>query len=206
VLGAGVAGLQAIATARRLGAVVEGFDVRSAAGEAVRSLGAKFIEIENIDAEGEGGYATEVGDDVLDKSRALIEEHAAGLDCIITTAQVPGKPAPRLITKSAVAAMKRGSVIVDLAGQNGGNCDLTSFGKTVEHDGVSIIAPSNLPSDAAVNASQLFSKNVTAFLNLLIKDGSLNLDLTDEIIAGSCIVLDGAIRNDRIKELYVSSE
>lgn len=202
VIGAGVAGLQAIATARRLGAVVEGFDVRSAAGEAVRSLGAKFLEIENLDAEGEGGYAKEVGDDVMDQSRKLIEERAKNVDCIITTAQVPGKPSPLLITASAVAGMKRGSVVVDLAGQNGGNCELSKLDEVIDHKGVSVFAPSNLASEAAVHSSQLFSRNVTAFLGLMIKDGNLNLDFADDILSGSCVVHDGGIRNDRIKELY----
>ena len=202
VLGAGVAGLQAIATARRLGAVVEGFDIRSAAGEAVRSLGAKFIEIENVDAEGEGGYAKQVGEDVLVQSQRLIEEHAKNIDCIITTAQVPGKPAPLLITAAAVAGMKRGSVIVDLAGQNGGNCELAKLDEAVDYNGVSIFAPSNLASEAAVHASQLFSRNVIAFLSLLIKDGKLNLDFSDDILSGSCVVHDGEIRNERIRELY----
>ncbi len=202
VIGAGVAGLQAIATARRLGAVVEGFDVRSAAGEAVRSLGAKFIEIENLNAEGEGGYAKEVGDDVLEQSQRLIEEHAKNIDCIITTAQVPGKVSPLLITASAVGGMKRGSVIVDLAGQNGGNCELSKLDEMVDHNGVSIYAPSNLASEAAIHASQLFSRNVTAFLILLINDGKLNLDFSDDILSGSCVVHDGEIRNERIKEFY----
>jgi len=199
VIGAGVAGLQAIATARRLGAVVEGFDIRSAAGEAVRSLGAKFIEVENLDAEGEGGYAKEVGEEVLEHSRTLLQTHAANSDCIITTAQVPGRPSPLLITKAAVEEMKRGSVIVDLAGQNGGNCELTKFDETVEHKGVSIYSPSNMASDASIHSSQLFSRNVTAFLSLLLQDGKLNLDFTDEILSGSCIVHNGEIRNEKVK-------
>lgn len=200
VIGAGVAGLQAIATARRLGAVVEGFDIRSAAGEAVRSLGAKFIEIENLDAEGEGGYAKEVGGDILDKSRELIKTHAKTTDCIITTAQVPGKRSPLLITAAAVGEMKRGSVIVDLAGQNGGNCELTKLDEVVDHDGVSIYAPSNLAAEVPIHASQLFSRNLTAFLNLLIREGKLNLDFDDDIISGSCIVHNGEIRSERVKE------
>ncbi len=202
VIGAGVAGLQAIATARRLGAVVEGFDIRSAAGEAVRSLGAKFIEIENLDAEGEGGYAKEVGDDVLDKSRELLRSHAKTTDCIITTAQVPGKRSPLLITTAAVEEMKRGSVIVDLAGQNGGNCELTKLDEVIDHKSVSIHAPSNLAAQVPIHASQLFARNLNSFLNLLVKDGKLNLDFDDGIIDGSCIVHNGEIRSERIKTQY----
>ena len=200
VIGAGVAGLQAIATARRLGAVVEGFDIRAAAGEAVRSLGARFLELENVDAEGEGGYAKEVTEDVLNQSRELLKNAAKTSDCIITTAQVPGKKSPLLITKEAIEAMKSGSVIIDLAGQNGGNCELTKADEVIEHKGVKIFAPTNLASEVAVHASQLFSRNVTAFLNLLIQDGKLNLDFSDDILSGSCIVHNGEIRNERIKE------
>lgn len=201
VIGAGVAGLQAIATARRLGAVVEGFDIRAAAGEAVRSLGARFLELENVDAEGEGGYAKEVGEEVLEKSRELLKNAAKTSDCIITTAQVPGKKSPLLITTQAVEEMKSGSVIVDLAGQNGGNCELTKADEIVEHKGVKIYAPTNLASEVAVHASQLFSRNVTAFLSLLIQDGKLNLDFSDEILSASCVVHNGEIRNERIKSL-----
>lgn len=206
VVGAGVAGLQAIATARRLGAVVEGFDIRAAAGEAVRSLGAKFLEIENVNAEGEGGYAKEVGEDVMEKARELLTRAAASADCIVTTAQVPGKPAPLLITRAAVEAMKRGSAIIDLAGANGGNCELSKPNEIVNHDGVYIYAPTNLPSTIPVHASQLFSRNVTAFCNLLAKDGALNLDFDDDILSGSCIVYEGEIRNERIKEIVQSSK
>ncbi len=201
VVGAGVAGLQAIATARRLGAVVEGFDIRAAAGEAVRSLGAKFLELENVNAEGEGGYAQEIGEDVMDKARELLAKAAATADCIITTAQVPGKRAPVLITQEAVEAMKRGSVIVDLAGANGGNCELSTPNEIVNHNGVFIYAPANLAATIPVHASQLFSRNITAFCNLLGKDGALNLDFSDDILNGSCIVHQGEIRNDRIKEI-----
>jgi NAD(P) transhydrogenase subunit alpha len=205
VVGAGVAGLQAIATARRLGAVVEGFDIRAAAGEAVRSLGAKFLELENINAEGEGGYAKAVGEDVMEKARELLAKAAANADCIVTTAQVPGMPAPLLITRNAVEAMKRGSVIIDLAGANGGNCELSKPNEIVNHHGVFIYAPTNLPSTIPVHASQLFSRNVTAFCHLLAKDGVLNLDFADDILSGSCIVHDGEIRNERIKQIVSSS-
>lgn len=204
VVGAGVAGLQAIATARRLGAVVEGFDIRAAAGEAVRSLGAKFLEIENVNAEGEGGYAKEVGEDVMEKARELLTRAAANADCIITTAQVPGRRAPLLITTQAVEAMKRGSAIVDLAGANGGNCELSAPNETINHNGVLIYAPTNLPATIPVHASQLFSRNVTALCNLLAKDGALNLDFADDILNGCCIVHAGEIRNERIREIIQS--
>ncbi len=202
IVGAGVAGLQAIATARRLGAVVEGFDIRAAAGEAVRSLGAKFLELENINAEGEGGYAKEVGEDVMNNARELLTNAAAHTDCIITTAQVPGRRAPVLITRDAVESMKRGSVIVDLAGANGGNCELSKADEVVSHDGVFIYAPTNLAATIPVHASQLFSRNITAVCNLLAKDGALNLDFSDDIIDGSCIVHQGEIRNERVKSNY----
>ena len=202
IIGAGVAGLQAIATARRLGAVVEGFDIRAAAGEAVRSLGAKFLELENVNAEGEGGYAKEIGEDVMESARELLTKAAANADCIITTAQVPGKRAPILITKEAVEGMKRGSVIIDLAGANGGNCELSKPNEIVSHNGVLIYAPTNLAATIPVHASQLFSRNITTFCNLLAKDGVLNLDFSDDIISGSCVVHQGEIRNERVKEIF----
>lgn len=200
IIGAGVAGLQAIATARRLGGTVEAFDIRAAAGEAVRSLGAKFLEL-GIDAEGEGGYAKQIGEAEMEQARQLIEKQAESADCIITTALVPGMKAPLLVTKKAVEAMKNGSLIIDLAGQNGGNCELTNFGETVEYQGVRIFAPENLVSEVAVHASQLFSRNVTAFLNHISKDGELNLNFEDEIISGSCIIYQGEIRNEKVKNL-----
>ena len=202
VVGAGVAGLQAIATARRLGAIVEGFDIRAAAGEAVRSLGAKFLELENINAEGEGGYAKEIGEEEMEKARALLTKAAQTADCIITTAQVPGRRAPILITKAAVEEMKRGSVIIDLAGANGGNCELSKPNEIVDHNGVYIYAPTNLAATIPVHASQLFSRNITTFCNLLAKDGAINLDFDDDIIHGSCVVHHGEIRNERVKEIY----
>jgi NAD(P) transhydrogenase subunit alpha len=201
IVGAGVAGLQAIATARRLGAVVEGFDIRAAAGEAVRSLGAKFLELENINAEGEGGYAKEIGEEEMEKARQLLTKAAANADCIITTAQVPGRRAPILITTEAVEGMKRGSVIIDLAGANGGNCELAKPNEIVNHNGVYIYAPTNLAATIPVHASQLFSRNITTFCNLLAKDGAINLDFDDDIIQGSCVVHQGEIRNERVKEL-----
>ncbi|MBA3692612.1 MAG: NAD(P) transhydrogenase subunit alpha [Acidobacteria bacterium] len=205
IVGAGVAGLQAIATARRLGAVVEGFDIRAAAGEAVRSLGAKFLELENVNAEGEGGYAKEVGEEIMESARELLRKAAANTDCIITTAQIPGRRAPILITGEAVEAMKRGSTIIDLAGANGGNCELSKPNEIVNHNGIFIYAPTNLAATIPVHASQLFSRNVTAFCNLLATGGALNLDFSDDILNGSCIVHQGEIRNERIKEILAIS-
>ncbi len=201
VLGAGVAGLQAIATARRLGAIVEGFDVRAAAGEAVRSLGAKFLEIDmgGMQAEDAGGYAREVTEEVMDRSRALIARQAIQTDCIITSAQVPGKRAPILVTEEAVAGMKRGSVVIDLAGSTGGNCTLTRPGEVVEVNGVRIIAPLNLAATVPLHASQLYSRNLTAFLSILIKEGQANLDFSDDIIGPACAVHQGQAVEPRLK-------
>ncbi|HEX7962342.1 MAG TPA: NAD(P) transhydrogenase subunit alpha, partial [Terriglobales bacterium] len=173
VLGAGVAGLQAIATARRLGAVVEGYDVRAAAGEQVRSLGAKFLEVDlgGIQTEDAGGYAKELTEEAMQRGRALIAERAKSSDLVISTAQVPGKRAPLLITEEAVAGMRDGSVIVDLAGATGGNCALTSPGQTIEQNGVTIMAPLNLPATVPVHASQLYSRNISSLLGLLVEKG-----------------------------------
>lgn len=201
VLGAGVAGLQAIATARRLGAVVEGFDVRAAAGEAVRSLGARFLEIDmgGQSAEGSGGYAKEVTEDVMNRSRELIAKQAKQTDCIITSAAVPGRRAPILITDEAVAAMKRGSVIVDLAGPTGGNCSLSKPGETVDVNGVTIMCPLNLAATIPVHASALYSRNLTTFLNEMIKDGQLNVDLNNDVVGPACAVHNGEIKEPRIQ-------
>lgn len=189
VVGAGVAGLQAIATARRLGAVVEGFDIRAAAGEAVRSLGATFLEVDlgGLQTEDTGGYAKEVGEEVLNRSRALIAKAARVADCIVTSAQVPGRPAPLLVTEEAVAGMKRGSVIVDLAGSTGGNCALTKVGEEVHRNGVTILGPLNLAATVPVHASQLYSRNVSAFLALLIDNGELRINLEDDILGPACV-------------------
>ncbi len=201
VLGAGVAGLQAIATARRLGAVVEGFDVRAAAGEAVRSLGAKFLEVDmgGLQAEDAGGYAREVTEEVMQRSRELIANHAKQADCIITSAQVPGKRAPILVTEAAVRGMKHGSVVIDLAGSTGGNCALSKAGQSVDVDGVSVIAPLNLAATVPVHASQLYSRNLVSFLSLMIKDGALSVDFSDDIIGPSCAVHDGEVKEPRIQ-------
>ena len=203
VLGAGVAGLQAIATARRLGAVVEGYDVRAAAGEQVKSLGATFLEVDlgGIKTEDAGGYAVELSEEAMNRGRALIAEHAKTADVVITTAQVPGRRAPLLMTEEAVNGMKRGSIVVDLAGSTGGNCALSQADVTVEHDGVTIVAPTNLPATVPVHASQLYSRNVTAFLSLLIKNGDLQIDLNDDVVGPSCVTHQGQIVNQRIATL-----
>ena len=200
VLGAGVAGLQAIATARRLGAVVEGYDVRAAAGEQVKSLGATFLEVDlgGIKTEDAGGYAVELSEEAMNRGRALIAEHAKTADVVITTAQVPGRRAPLLITEAAVDGMKRGSIIIDLAGATGGNCAVSQADVTVERDGVTIIAPTNLPATIPVHASQLYSRNVTSFLSLLIKDGQLQIDMQDDVIGPSCVTHNGEVVNQRV--------
>jgi NAD(P) transhydrogenase subunit alpha len=200
VLGAGVAGLQAIATARRLGAVVEAYDVRAAAGEQVRSLGAKFLEVDlgGLQTEDKGGYAVELSEEALARGRALIAEQAKTADVIITTAQVPGRRAPLLMDEPAVDGMKRGSVIIDLAGSTGGNVTLSQPDETVERNGVLIMAPTNLPATVPVHASQLYSRNVSAFLNLLIKEGELHLDMDDNIVGPSCVTHAGKWVNQRV--------
>ena len=200
VLGAGVAGLQAIATARRLGAVVEAYDVRAAAGEQVRSLGAKFLEVDlgGIQTEDKGGYAVELSEEALKRGRDLIAEQAKTADVIITTAQVPGRRAPVLMDDAAVAGMKRGSIVIDLAGATGGNVTLSKADEIVERNGVTIMAPTNLPATVPVHASQLYSRNVTAFLSLLIKDGELHLDMNDNIVGPSCVTHEGKWANQRV--------
>ena len=200
VLGAGVAGLQAIATARRLGAVVEAYDVRAAAGEQVRSLGAKFLEVDlgGIQTEDKGGYAVELSPEALQRGRDLIAEQARSADVIITTAQVPGRRAPVLMDETAVKGMKRGSVVIDLAGATGGNVTLSKADEVIEQNGVTIMAPTNLPATVPVHASQLYSRNVTAFLNLLIKDGELHIDMNDDVVGPSCVTHEGKWANQRV--------
>jgi proton-translocating NAD(P)+ transhydrogenase subunit alpha len=200
VLGAGVAGLQAIATARRLGAVVEAYDVRAAAGEQVRSLGAKFLEVDlgGIQTEDKGGYAVELSEEALKRGRDLIAEQAKSADVIITTAQVPGRRAPVLMDEDAINGMKRGSVVIDLAGATGGNVTLSKADELVERNGVTIMAPTNLPGTVPVHASQLYSRNVTAFLNLLIKDGELHIDMNDDVVGPSCVTHEGKWMNQRV--------
>jgi len=202
VLGAGVAGLQAIATAKRLGAVVTGFDIRRAAWEQIASLGGRPLELDFIpDAEAEGGYARPLTDEENAKVRDALADAAAKQDVIITTALVPGRRAPILITADAVRSMQPGSVIVDLAGDSGGNTEVTQAGQTVVSDGVKVISPLNLPSDMATHASQLYAKNVENLLKLLVNDeGELNLDFDDEIVAGACLTHEGEIRNERARD------
>ena len=198
VLGAGVAGLQAIATARRLGAVVQAFDVRAAVKEQVESLGAVFLEFDlGGDLEGEGGYAKELTEEQRARQQELLAEAIGKVDVVITTALVPGRPAPKLVTTAAVEAMKPGSVVVDLAGEAGGNCELTQPGETVIHSGVKIVSPLNIPSTMAEHASQLYAKNIQSLLELMTNDdGGLELDFEDEIIAGACITKGGEIVNE----------
>jgi NAD(P) transhydrogenase subunit alpha len=194
VMGAGVAGLQAVATAKRLGAVVQAFDTRAAAKEEVESLGAKFVEVEGaVDDKDAGGYAVEQTEEYKQKQRDKIFEEASKADVIITTAQLRGKPAPKLITKEMVQKMKNGSVIVDIASSTGGNCELTENGKTVTKHGVTIIGNSELAADVPNHASQLFSKNVHNFIKVFLKDGKPELDLENEILKSSCIISQGEI-------------
>jgi len=193
VLGAGVAGLQAIATARRLGAVVEAYDVRAAAGEQVKSLGAKFLEVDlgGIETQDAGGYAKELTPEALQRGREMVARRAAQSDVVITTAQVPGRKAPLMLTEDAVAGMRPGAVIIDLAAGTGGNCALTQAGKTVEHNGVKILGPLNLPATVPLHSSQLYSRNVASFLALIIDKGNLKIDMNDEILKGSCVAYEG---------------
>jgi NAD(P) transhydrogenase subunit alpha len=200
VMGAGVAGLQAIATARRLGAVVSAYDVRPAVKEEVQSLGATFIELALESQQGEGGYAREQSEEFLRKQRELIGEHVAKSDVVITTAAVPGRHAPLLVTGDMVKAMRPGSVIVDLAAETGGNVELTQAGKDLDVGGVTIIGTRNVPSTMPLHASQLFARNVMNLLLHLVKDGAINLDFQDEITKGSCVTHGGEIVNERAKQ------
>ncbi len=203
IIGAGVAGLQAIATANRLGAQVEAFDVRPEVKEQVESLGAKFVEVEseNIEGVGEGGYAKETSDDYKKQQELKIKERAMKSDLVITTALIPGKPAPTLINKDIVENMKMGSVIVDLASENGGNCELTQKDEIITHKGVIIDGTSNFPATMQTHASQLYSKNISSFVKHMLKEGELNLDLKDEIIAGAMFTHKGEITHQATKEL-----
>ena len=204
VLGAGVAGLQAIATARRLGAVVSAFDVRTAVKEEVESLGAKFIEVEGAqEDESAGGYAVEQSEDFKKRQMEMIQDHAAKSDVIIATAQIPGKEAPLLVTKDTLKAMKAGSVIVDLAASSGGNCEATQNDKVIQENGITIIGESNFPSSVPVSASFMFGKNLLNFMNLLISDDNqLNINFDDDLVYGTCVTHQGEIISDRIKNAY----
>lgn len=201
VLGAGVAGLQAISTAKRLGAVVEASDVRTAAKEEVLSLGAKFIEVEGAtEDKGAGGYAVEQSEDFKKRQQAKVQEHAGKADVIICTAQIPGRKAPILLQKETVAQMKPGTVIVDLAASTGGNCELTENGKIISVNGVTIIGDSNLSSSMPGDASKMFGKNILNFLKIMIdKEGKLNLNWEDDLITGTCIAHAGEVKNERVK-------
>lgn len=197
VVGAGVAGLQAIATARRLGGIVSAFDVRSVVREQVQSLGASFVEVGAVEGEGQGGYAKELAEEQQGRVVTAVCEHAKGQDLVITTAQIPGRPAPRLLTAEAVRAMKPGSVIVDLAAESGGNCELTRAGETVVEAGVSIVAPVNLPSGVPLHASQMYGRNVLTFVNHILKDGALQVDLDDPITGPMCVTHAGELRTGK---------
>jgi NAD(P) transhydrogenase subunit alpha len=203
VMGAGVAGLQAIATARRLGAVVSAYDVRPAVKEEVQSLGATFIELALETQEGEGGYAREQSEEFLRKQRELIGEHIAKSDVVITTAAVPGRRAPLLVTSEMVKGMRPGSVIVDLAADTGGNVELTQAGKDIDVGGVTIIGTKNVPSTMPLHASQLYARNVANLLLHLVKEGAIVLDFADEITKGCCVTHGGEIVNERAKQMVV---
>jgi len=198
VLGAGVAGLQAIATARRLGAVVSAFDVRPVVKEQVESLGAAFLELDVEGAEGVGGYAVALADDQHRREQELIARHAQESDAVITTALIPGRPAPILITEEAVRGMRPGTVVVDLAAEAGGNCEVTEPGSVVRRDGVSIVGVTNLPAAMPVHASQMYSRNVLAFLTNMLEDGELRPDFDDEIVRETCVAREGRVLKEPV--------
>ncbi len=201
VLGAGVAGLQAIATARRLGAVVRAYDVRPAARDEVKSLGASFVELELETQEGEGGYAREQSEDFLRRQRELIGKEVAAADVVITTAAIPGRRAPILVTGEMAREMTRGSVIVDLAAETGGNFELSRPGENLEIDGVTVIGVRNLPSSMPLHASFLYSRNIAEFLALVVKEGKFAPDFDDEIVSGTCVTYEGEVRHGPTREL-----
>ena len=203
ILGAGVAGLQAIATAKRLGSQVEAFDVRPEVKEQVESLGAKFVEVESDsdDGVGEGGYAKETSDDYKQKQQELIREHISKADMVVTTALIPGRKAPILIGKDVVDIMKPGSVIMDLAAENGGNCELTKKDEVVNHNKVIIDGTSNIPATMPVHASELYAKNIAALITYMTDESKINLNMEDEIISGSTFTHDGKITHEPTKEI-----
>jgi NAD(P) transhydrogenase subunit alpha len=202
VVGAGVAGLQAIASSRRLGAVVQAYDVRPAVKEQIESLGAKFVELklETADAEDKGGYAKALSEEQQQRQREQLADVVAGVDVVITTAAIPGRPSPRLVTADAVRRMALGSVIVDLAAERGGNCELTKADQTVVEHGVTILGPTNLPSEVPQHASQMFAKNLVALVQLLVKNGELVVDLKDEVIRETLATKDGQVQPARLRE------
>jgi H+-translocating NAD(P) transhydrogenase subunit alpha len=199
VIGAGVAGLQAIATAKRLGAVVEAYDVRSATKDQVKSLGAKFIET-GVTAEGAGGYARELTAEEKTKQQEVLDARIAASDAVICTASVPGRPAPRIITRAAVERMKSGAVIVDIAAEQGGNCELTRAGETVEHGGVKIVGPVNLPATLPYHASEMYSRNLFNLLKPALAKGELAIDWNDEVFAGAVLTHDGQIKHEATRK------
>jgi NAD(P) transhydrogenase subunit alpha len=203
VIGAGVAGLQAIATARRLGAVVSGYDIRAAVKEQIESLGARFVvlDLESGAAEDKGGYAKAMGEEFYRRQRELLGNVLAEHQVVITTAAVPGRKAPILITREMAARMAPGSVIVDIAAERGGNCELTRPGVTVVHNGVSILGPLNLPSAIPYHASQMYAKNIATFLKYLVKDGQLVLDREDEIVRETLVTHAGEVIHPRVQEV-----
>jgi NAD(P) transhydrogenase subunit alpha len=200
VLGAGVAGLQAIATARRLGAVVEAYDVRAAAGEQVKSLGAKFLEVDlgGLQTEDAGGYAKELTPEALQRGRDMVTKRATLSDVVITTAQVPGRKAPLMLTEEAVTSMRPGAVVVDLAAATGGNCALTRPGETANVNGVTILGPLNLPATVPGHSSQLYSRNLTSFLGLIADKGNLKIDMADEILKGAAVAYQGGSLHPKV--------
>ena len=203
VIGAGVAGLQAIATAKRLGAVVSAYDIRPAVREQVESLGARFVELDISagDAETDSGYAKQMNDDFYRSQQQAMKQVIADCDIVITTAVVPGRKAPVLVTGDMVSAMAPGSVVVDLAAERGGNCEVTVCGETVDHSGIKVLGPENLPSDVPIHASEMFSRNILNFLHGMIDDGQLNIDLSDEVIKDTILTMDGQVINERVREL-----
>jgi H+-translocating NAD(P) transhydrogenase subunit alpha len=195
IIGAGVAGLQAIATAKRLGAVVEAYDVRSATREQVRSLGAKFVDT-GVSAEGAGGYARELTAEERAKQQEVLDARIAAADAVITTAAVPGRPAPRLISRATIERMRPGAVVVDLAAEQGGNCELTRAGETVEHQRVKIVGPVNLAADLAYHASEMYARNLYNFLKPALAKGELVIDWNDEVFAQACLTSGGQVRHE----------
>ncbi|HTV50025.1 MAG TPA: NAD(P) transhydrogenase subunit alpha [Steroidobacteraceae bacterium] len=199
VIGAGVAGLQAIATARRLGAVVEAYDVRSATREQVKSLGAKFVDT-GVSAEGQGGYARELTEEERRRQQEVLDARIAAADAVVTTASVPGRPAPKIISSGAVERMRPGAVVVDIAAEQGGNCELTRAGEVIEHQGVRIIGAINLPAQLAYNASEMYARNLLNFLRPALPKGELAIDWNDEVFAQSCLTHEGAIKHEPTRQ------
>lgn len=200
VIGAGVAGLQAIATAKRLGAMVEGYDVRSATREQVESLGARFVET-GVSAEGSGGYARELTDEEKQQQQAALEKHIVAADAVITTAAIPGRASPKIISRTVVEEMKPGSVIIDLAAEGGGNCEVTRPGEQIEHHKVIVYGPLNIPSELPVHASEMYARNLLNFLSPMIVDGEFRPDWEDQVIADSTLTRDGEIKHAPTREL-----